>query len=112
MVRWQCDIAKKAQVIRGSSLFVGDSALCCKCTKDPYGEPLTGKKAKYVSCGPSLELEMARYDRNGLFFYECSMGGEVHQLTPVIVKYLDKLQEAAESAGLVAPDRFAVFESV
>jgi hypothetical protein len=35
----------KAQVIKGSSLFVGDSAFCYKRTKDQYGETLNGKTA-------------------------------------------------------------------
>jgi hypothetical protein len=36
----------KAQIIKGSSLFIGDSAFCCKRTHDQYGEPLKGKKVK------------------------------------------------------------------
>ena len=100
----------KAQIIKGSSLFIGDSAFCCKRTHDQYGQLLEGKKSRHVECGPSLEREMARFDSNGLFFYESSKGGTVKELAPLIIKMLERLQKAAERAGLVAPDRFAVFE--
>ena len=100
----------KAQVIRGSSLFIGDSAFCCKRTHDQWGQPYILKKSRYVECGPHFEREMARFDRNGLFFYESTKGGTVKELVPMIIKKLQLLQKAAEKAGLVAPDRFAVLE--
>ena len=77
----------KAQVIKGSSLFLCDSSFNCRRTHDEYGKLLMVKRSKYTSCEESLEREMARYDRKGLFFYECSMGGKVEELTPLIVKY-------------------------
>jgi hypothetical protein len=49
---------------------------------------------------------MARFD---LFFYESTKGGTVKELVPMVIKKLELRQKAAEKAGWVAPDRFALF---
>ena len=47
----------KAQVVKGSSLFIGDSSFSCKRTHDQYGELLVGKTQR---TGKSRKLEISK----------------------------------------------------
>ena len=99
---------RQAVVIPGSSLWIGDVALACKITHSEYGHLLS--KKIYVMCDLFLQKAMKQLSPSGMFFFECSVGGKIDEVMPMIIKQCALLQDRAEAAGLVAPGEFPVFE--